>query len=162
MLNKIKAFTIIEVAISMLISAIVIGIVYYAFSLFTMRFIVFREQANIKSDFYLFEKAFTFDLERAEWIDSSENEIILMKSDSLNDAIEYQVLNYCIVRKEQFAVDTFRILIDGFSINKYTKKEIFSKIIEFHMKIKSEEIQIGFKKLFSALQFIKYEAKKDE
>ena len=76
-MKKLRAFTIIELVITLLISSIVISIIYYAYFLVNRQVGKYKDKKQSISSYFLFHKALQSDIDRADAIFDSGGVLIV-------------------------------------------------------------------------------------
>lgn len=106
--NKLKAFTILEITLTMLIVSILASFVYYAFHTFSNMLTEQQQKKRAELDFDLFCDRIRWDSYQSDSI-KIQQEYILSFQDSLG-VIEYQFLDDMILRTQHaIRTDTFNI-----------------------------------------------------
>lgn len=103
--HRVKAFTILEITITMLIAAIVIGITYTAYTIVFKSYLSFNNKNNDMAVLLNLDHLLKRDFEQAETIEKDENGIILKRSNKL---IKYEFQPDFIVRNSA-GIDTFKV-----------------------------------------------------
>jgi len=106
MKTKVKAFTILEVTITMLIAAVVISITYTAYEIVSKSFISFKSKNEDMAMVANIDHLLKRDFDRADIILSANTGIELRQQDK--PVIYYEFANAYIVRKSG-AIDTFKV-----------------------------------------------------
>lgn len=153
-MRKIEAFTIIELVMSLLISGIVIGIVYYAFLFFNRQSIDYQFRSKQISEYFLFNKSLLTDFERAESIsDSSENFLIIQHIDT-GMAIIYEFGTSAITRKTQETVDSFSIKCEELRFYHLAEGSSIVNKVMVKLNINNSSFNTVFLKTYSAAQIL--------
>lgn len=157
--KKLPGFTIMEVTIAMLLSAIVIGLTYTVFSLVTRSYQSYqtghREMATVLSLDGLLRR----DFDRAELILKDTDGIVLI---SKNNIIKYRFYPDYVLRKG-IAIDTFRLKTDSIAMS-FEGKTIDgsetsaedSRLDELDMQLtlQKEKIPYYYHKIYSSANLI--------
>ena len=109
---QLKAFTIREVTISMLVAAIVIGIAYTTFNLVSKSYLGFKTKNQELAILTRVDQLFNRDFEQASLIQSSNNTIIIYKTNQ--SPIWYEINPANIIRRS-VVTDTFKVQTQGLS-----------------------------------------------
>lgn len=105
MKSKLQAFTLFELILGMLLSAIVIGMVYSAWFLFSRVYGQYMDAAAYQAEVIAFRKTLFADVEQASLLKATGDEVVLL--DSLGkEQLRYTVIEEGLVRKGLVA-DTF-------------------------------------------------------
>lgn len=154
-MKRIKAFTIVELVMAMLISSIAIGIVYYAFLFFNKQFLAYENRSQLTSDLLLAEKALQTDIERADIVTDSLGSFIILRGNTPCDEVIYEAGGKNIVRRCGEAVDSFRIENKGMrTIYVNDSVNLVSQIV-FQLVINNSHLEKSFSKQYSADQLMK-------
>lgn len=109
--HKIQAFTIMELTIAMLISAIVIGMMYSAYAIINHSYQSFIDRNGGTATLSLLDQRLNRDISKAESISRYSHTIILKNS---HDTVSYQFLPDRVIRKKALA-DTFKVTSENFN-----------------------------------------------
>ena len=156
-MKKIKAFTIAELAISMLISGIVISIAYYAFFLFNTQFNKYKRKSAIVNDFLLFQTVLNKDMNEADRITDSAGFFIILENPGNERITRYEMSEDHITRYAGEAIDSFSIRPMGFHMETVDDKLPLIRKIVFSSKISTDMISAIFVKRYSAQQLMNEE-----
>jgi prepilin-type N-terminal cleavage/methylation domain-containing protein len=110
--HRIKAFTILEVSITMLIAAILIGITYTAFTIINKSYSSFNTKNKDMAELELLDELLRKDFDRAELIQKDQNGIIFKKADLT--LIKYE-FNPAYIIRISGRIDTFKFKTEGFA-----------------------------------------------
>ncbi|MBB5440942.1 hypothetical protein HDC92_004646 [Pedobacter sp. AK017] len=105
--SKVKAFTLFELVLSMLLATIVIGMAYYASSIFMRLQEGYSKTNLVQAELVQFKKVMAKDVERAASLELSEGELLLedLKGGLL---ISYELGKDRVLRKA-ILLDTFKL-----------------------------------------------------
>jgi len=109
--KKVRAFTIMEVTISMLISAIVIGITYSAYTIIRQSYAIYQTKNETLAVLSRVDQLLTRDFAHAELIVKTPDGVLLS---SPSDTVSY-VFNPDFVVRVAAVTDTFRVQNGGLS-----------------------------------------------
>ena len=104
--HKIRAFTILEVVISMLITAIVIAITYTSYSIISKSYGAFNDKNKMMADYALLDHLLRRDVAQAAFIQKDAEGIALTTS---NKNVKYTFSNDYIIR-QSIRTDTFKFI----------------------------------------------------
>lgn len=107
--TKLKSFSVLEVTFSLLVTAIIIGIIYVLFDLLTYRLEKFKQENVVVTDFNRFSAVFSSDLSKNDVLRSDNEDICL--NGFKNDSCIYIFNNDYITRTNHTFIDTFNIKI---------------------------------------------------
>lgn len=154
-MKQIKAFTILELIIALLLSSIILAISYYTYFLLNNQLVTQQKKNGIINEFQLFENVFQNDFSNAAFIKDTmkTNSLIFFKTD--NEFIKYEFNENNIVRSFDSNNDTFRL--KGKIDKLYLKDDslpVINKIL-FIGLLEKEKITTIFTKYYSASQLMK-------
>ncbi|MDB5137819.1 MAG: hypothetical protein JWP37_4422 [Mucilaginibacter sp.] len=107
--HKVKAFTILEVTITMLIAAILMGITYTTYSIISKSYLSFNLKNNDMATLETLDKLLRKDFARSEFILKDSSGILLK---SALQTVRYELKPDFIVRTSGI-VDTFKVNTEG-------------------------------------------------
>ncbi|NHN27978.1 prepilin-type N-terminal cleavage/methylation domain-containing protein [Flavobacterium jejuense] len=152
--NYIKAFSIVEVMVSMVITAIIVGLIFGVFTIVSEQILAFKKENEQTADFnrlsYSLNKA-VFDSEKMM---VRENGVYFQTYDG--DTVFYQKEETYFIRKAQNFTDTFKIQINEIrmdSLFNSKKSKVFQKL-ELQLVINKNIIPLRFYKPIYANQLI--------
>jgi len=109
--NRIPAFTIMELTVAMLISAIVIGLMYSAYAIISKSYLSFVDRNSNTSTIALLDRRLSRDIDKAEMIQRDSNTVTIR---SHKDTIIYRFQSDRVIRQKLLA-DTFKVSTESFS-----------------------------------------------
>lgn len=152
--NYIKAFSIVEVMVSMVITAIIVGLIFGVFTIVSEQILEFKKENEQTADFnrlsYSINKA-VFDSEK---MISRENGVYFQTYDG--DTISYQKVDGYFIRRAQTFTDTFKLELQTIrldSVYNAKRSKVFQKI-ELELLIHKKSISLRFYKPIYANQLI--------
>jgi Tfp pilus assembly protein PilE len=149
--NKLKAFTIIEVTIAMMASAILILIVYTAFSIISNAYRAFYKKNNEISGLVQFDRLMNKDFSKAKRILRTERGVLLVND---TDSTIYIIDTAYIVRNHKI-IDTFKVKVDS-SLTLFENQPVSLLSRDTAMnRIDQLEIQLNFNNQPVNLQYHK-------
>lgn len=157
--RKIPAFTIMEVVITMLISAIVIGITYTAFSIITRSYQSFDSKHKDMAAVLRLDELLQKDFNRAEIVLKDTDGIALKDSSRI---IKYS-FNPDYVLRIGIVVDTFKVKSDSVSTTfentvvnemKVDKEENRLDELDLNIILQNEKIPYHYHKIYSSANLI--------
>lgn len=153
----IKAFSVMEAVIGMVVTAVVIGIAYVLFSIVSERMENFRIQNLVIGDVNRFTYSVNKDIFESETLVQKENELIFkLISDSI---ITYSINENYIIRKNNTFVDTFNFSIQDVkfdTIRDANKQNVFQRV-DVNVNSNAEKIRFKFFKRIYPNQLIEKE-----
>lgn len=147
-MNRLKAFTLVELLVGMIISAIIITICYYGYSIIYKQYIMYRK---IKSEIVK-----TMQLDTILKEDFTESEITIYGNNVLflikkEGTINYEFKDSCILRIHRGITDTFRLTINDFTLHQLPISS--GNVVDafsFESKFLNEKQRFHFEKNYSA------------
>ena len=157
--RSIKAFTIIEVTIAMLISAIVIGITYAVFSIINQSYNSFNKKNEHMAVVLQLDKLLRRDFEHAELIIKDTSGIVFHGSDK---TVRYKFDTAYVVRigliTDTFKVktDTVNTLFESKTINETGASEEQNRLdqLDLFLVLQNEKITYHYHKIYSSANLI--------
>jgi len=156
---KLKAFTLMELTIAMLISAISIGMAFYMLQYFQKLFISQQRKRQERFSYALFRHLIQQDLSAATWLKATENGFICTDD---NGDINYYLDPKFIVRN-QYNIHKDTFLIKTVSFDTAPKlQNLHSQDITDHVNLRTEfehtEHPFEYIKIYSAQQLLEIES----
>ncbi len=109
--KKIKAFTILEIVISLAIMSIIIAMVYTIYTLMSAQLFEYSDQTEQVNAYNQINVTFKRDLHNAIKIKEINNQVYLLSG---KDTVQYEIFENKLVRSTQTMVDTFRVKVSKF------------------------------------------------
>lgn len=106
-MKKVAAFTLMELLITMMISSIVIGLCYSAYSFTYKEFLLFKKVKQEVVDAMQFNSLLNSEFQNAEKIVYSEHQLLFYFEN--NNTLSYELNDSLIIRKESEIIDTFHL-----------------------------------------------------
>lgn len=165
--NKVQAFTILEVTISMLLAAIVIGITYTSYGIISRSFLSFKARNEDIAMFTRVDQLLKRDFEQASDIYTNNNRVIIKKN--ALSVMSYEITPSYIVRNANI-IDTFKVntlhyqmlfegkikeTIDNNSATLDNDENDRIDELLFTISYKNENIPFHYHKLYSSINLIK-------
>jgi Tfp pilus assembly protein PilE len=154
-MKKLKSFTIVELCVTLLISGVVIGIAYYAYSLFLYQYKKQEAKSALIREYLLFQKAIRTDIDQAEDITDSIAYLTFRKLS--NETAKYNFANDFIYRNTLSATDSFRIKKTEYYFSTVTETSDLVNEIHIVFDLKPEKLRADFKKIYSAQQIMEHD-----
>lgn len=108
--NKVKAITVLEVMISLIISSLVISLSYQSFQLIRQMHSTYSKKREVEESFLSFDKIFSKDFEKASLVLSDGNRKIICVLGGRE--IQYYFYQDYILRESGGISDTFQVVHD--------------------------------------------------
>lgn len=154
--KKLKAFTLMELSIAMLIAGICIGMAFYMFQFFQQLYLGQQREKQEQFTFTLFQHLLKKDMQQAQAVFYEENQLQLLDSIGI---IHYVFSENQILRDHyQQQTDTFNLkvtTVDGLYRN--ASRPSATCIDEFHLTVAFDKEEHSFilDKKYAALQLMK-------
>lgn len=156
--HRLKAFTLMELTIAMLISAISIGMAFYMFQYFQHLFLQQQKQRQERFSYSLFKHLMAQDIDRALWLKTSENGLICENEKGI---IRYEFDPKFIIRDQyNLEKDTFQIQTVHLDITSRVQKlpsEELTDHVNLTIRFENKEHQFDYHKIYSAQQLVQPE-----
>lgn len=138
MKTNLKAYTLIEVLITIVLVSIISVISYSLFSMISKQLIQYQKANQFDIEYYLLNSTLKKDTYEAVDYKLSDSSFDLILKDEEN--VNYRVENRKIIRLKEHILDTFNLEVANFSFleREYNK----SKQAEFFIDIKKEKTEI--------------------
>lgn len=117
-INKIKAFTFIEVTINLVIMSIIVSVVYYSYSIFSKQLLLFSNQIEVVNNLNQINVVLKNDVHHSKKMTKYKDMIKLVLYD--NSEVLYEVINHKISRTVNSKTDYFETHIISHSFLKET------------------------------------------
>jgi type II secretory pathway component PulJ len=154
---NISAFSIVEVLVSMAITAIIIGVIFVIFSIASEQLINFKEQNQYISDYNRFSYVINKDIFESEEMSETENGLIFKKYSG--DVVVFEKQEKYLLRKAQTFVDTFQFEVGAIyfdTVSNVSKSKIFQRL-NVAMQVDKNEQKMRFYKPIYVNQLIRSE-----
>lgn len=153
--KKLKAFTLMELSIAMLIAAICIGMAFYMFQFFQKLYLDQQHEKQEQFSFALFQHLLKRDMQQATAIFYEESELVLQDT---TGTIRYQFDPKYIIRDHyQQHTDTFNlkmIAVDGFYRQMARPSPSCIDELHFTIAFDKNEHSFIFDKKYAALELM--------
>jgi Tfp pilus assembly protein PilE len=106
--NRIKSFTLIEMVLAMLFSAIIVGMAYSAITIFSRLYDNYNLKRSAHADLQLIKQAMARDFNRSPMITLTGNQITMKNRPEAID-VNYAVEDGYLVRRNQFKADSIKM-----------------------------------------------------
>jgi len=156
---QVKAFTIMEMTVAMLISAVVIAFTYTAYSILSRSYITFVRKNNDMEAIIQLDRLFRKDVSRAAAVYRTENGIALKDS---SNTISYEINEIGVIRKA-IVSDTFKVQVSQ-SLATFENRPIATSAddtganliddFSFTLLFRNEKIPYHYHKTYSSANLI--------
>lgn len=154
MTGKLKAFTLLELLIGMIISSLVIAFGYGSYELIYKQFLNYK---NVKVQLIQAEQlrsTWTTDMQKAKMVSFNENKLNLSQED---DILEYTFLDSMIIRKDKEVSDTFFVAVQNIKCDfLFPEERMFVSKFAFTTTILQSNEPFCMEKNYSAEALMKY------
>lgn len=156
MKNKhyIQAFSIVEVMVSLVITAIVVGLIFGVFTIVSQQILEFKRENEQTADFNRLSYSLSKSVFDSEKMIARDNGVYFQNYDG--DTVFYQKEDTYLIRKAQTFTDTFRIALNTIrvdSVYNAKRSKVFQKL-ELELLINEEPVPFRFYKPIYANQLI--------
>ncbi len=141
---NIAAFSIIETVVSLIITAIVMGLIFLIFSILSERMLDFKLQNESIADLNRLTYSINKDIFESEKMYSSVNELLFFSPKT--GSIYYHIHEKYTLRNQHNFIDTFKIVIKQFksdTLSHQTQKVVFKRI-QFEIDINGKLNDLSF------------------
>jgi Tfp pilus assembly protein PilE len=154
-MKKLKSFTIVELTVSLLIGAIVIGIAYYTLLLFMNQYKAQQGKSNLIREYLLFRKAIDADIDHYDFMTDSAS-FIIFKNLNFSNMVQYNFDGNFIVRNSLNSNDTFYIKKQGCKFYHLNDRTNLVKRMDVSFNADKDNLEITFDKPYSSRELIMY------
>ena len=144
---KLKAFTLTETLVAMLISSLAIGFGYMAYEMISRHTLSHKSIGGELSQASLFSNVFDNDLFYADSIQFENNRLSLFQNNSQNT--NYRLLSGNVIRENDAAIDTFHLNAEKIDTNSLAGTDIIGQIV-FSYQWEGEKRKLVFNKQYGA------------
>ena len=153
MRKKVKAFTIVDLIIALLISSVIISIAYYVLSLFNNHFITYQRSTTAVNDFYFFDQTWVRDWEKARYIiDKGDKELEMQYSDETK--VYYSIKGEALIRIKNNAVDTLPVTVAAFKKQPYDTGLDLIQQLDMTVSVQGETINCSYTKYYAVKELL--------
>jgi len=152
--NYIAAFSIVEVMVSMVITAIIVGLIFGVFTIVSEQILEFKKENEQTADFNRLTYSLSKAVFESEKMITRDNGVYFQTYDG--DTILYQKEETYLIRKAQTFTDTFKLDFQAIhidSIYNTKRSKVFQKL-ELELLIHEKNVPLRFYKPIYANQLI--------
>lgn len=157
MAKRLRSFTILELIITLLISSVVIGIVYYAYLTMTKQLAARQRKSAVINEYYLFQLAINQDMENATAILKAEGTetkpLVFYMQDSIRK--EYRFESGVIIRSGASSVDSFRIQATHLRLKKMSDQLPLIRELRLNIQLDDQPFDVVFEKKYTSSELMK-------
>jgi hypothetical protein len=157
--NSIKAFSIVEAIVSMAITAIILGIVFFIFSIITERMLDYKNQNQLVNDLNRITYSLNKDIFDNEKMQILDDEIIF--TGYSGELVKYNFTYDYIIRNKETFIDTFKIKLNQTridSVKSSSQKKVFLKL-NLNVVANEKEMDLHFYKQVFAHELLQLQKK---
>lgn len=152
MMQKLKAFTLMELLIGMIISGVLISICYMSYTLINKQYLNYKTIKAELTEVLQFNSVLDRDIANAERMSFIESKLIINRKKKSD--LEYNFEASFILRKEGEVTDTFRLislnLIPSYLMSRGTMSENLLMSLSFDALVLGEQEHFQFRKSYDA------------
>ncbi|HEY0067686.1 MAG TPA: prepilin-type N-terminal cleavage/methylation domain-containing protein [Flavisolibacter sp.] len=152
---NIKAFTIIELVIALLLSSVVIGVTYTAFALWKKQFTGYHNRSAETGGYVVLCKALQSDADRALYIEDSAG-VLLFRRPGFPD-VRYELSGSRLLRTEGESIDSFFVQVEGLEAGKLKKELPLVRSIGLKAVVENKPVYSLFIKQYAAKDLLNAE-----
>ncbi len=152
--NFIPAFSIMEVIVGMVITAIIMGIIFVIFSIVSERMMDYKDQNQLVNDLNRLTYSINKDIFEAEKMNVIENEVVF--NGYSGETVKYYFQEDYILRDAATFADTFKIKLKNIvidSIKSESRKLVFRKL-KLNVEVNKREMVLNFYKRIYANELL--------
>jgi type II secretory pathway pseudopilin PulG len=161
-MNRINAFTVIELIVGMIISSIVLGIAFYTLVIFNTKIRNYDQKSNNINEFLFFKNVMYRDWDHALLIKKSMNGIFMYGKDQNKPELEYLFDSGRIVRRSNYSKDTFKLCNTLSSLVQCSDELKLIKLLQCEINLNNQNIQFTIQKDYAALELMNAEKANDD
>lgn len=140
--KSLRAFTILEVLLTLMLMGIIITISYALFNVLGKQLSLFEKENINELDYNLFNYAIKSDIDKADDFDIRGDELFLHYYD--NTTIHYKVSRNDILRRHAKSTDTFKIHVTDFKFSQNSSDKPLNKIFELSLVVLKDTINANY------------------
>ena len=152
--NSIPAFSLIEAIVSMVITAIIMGIVFVIFSIVTERMLDYKNQNELVNDLNRLTYSVNKDIFENKKMEVIENEVVF--NGYAGETVKYNFQEEYILRSKETFIDTFKIKLNQIVIDSVKNKSqriVFQKL-KLNVEVNEREMDLKFYKRMYANELL--------
>jgi prepilin-type N-terminal cleavage/methylation domain-containing protein len=152
-ITKIRAFTIIELVVTMLIASVVTAIAYNAYYMLNRQFLSYRNRSASNNTYFLLSTAFQNDFDRALAIqDTLDNRHLIFTGPGTQT--RYEIGQSFIVRQSNGSIDSFLVHSGEPVVTLLNDSISLIRAITIPVYLNGDTILLSGDKLYSSQQFL--------
>lgn len=153
----VKAFTLMELVVALIIGAILTGIILYSYLLFTRQFRLYRVQSNTMNEYLLLTRSLNHDVEAYDFIQDSSRTIIFTNVHGTPPATTYSFTDKQVIRLNENGNDTFHIPVAEYKFDNKSDSIPLVERMSLILNMDGGYMKPVFTKHYSAKQLLWFE-----
>lgn len=154
--SRLQAFTILELTISMLIAAVVIGITYTSYTIISRSYLGFKSKNEQMALLARMDQLLRKDFDHAEQVSAADDQLRIQNVNGT--VVNYHFTDSCMTRSSVI-IDTFKVVMDKpklFFEHQLKENVVIDRIDElsFNITYQSEIIPYHYYKVYSSENLI--------
>jgi prepilin-type N-terminal cleavage/methylation domain-containing protein len=145
---KLRAFTLMELMVTMVVSSIVIGAIYSGFDIVRKQFSVYQDKNGKVAELLFFNSLINKDIINASSVMRTDIELIMINNNDRK--ITWVMDEQMIVRRDHLSEETFDLPVRNFECRlqseEVTRENAYIDEILFDIYLKNDQQQFHFKK----------------
>lgn len=137
----IKAFTILETLISLMLMSIIFTVSYALFNLVGKQLYMFQRENSQVLEYNLFNAALLSDIENANDFELSGDHLLLKNYDA--SQVEYKISTQSILRKRQSTIDTFKLKLLNYKFSSFGEHSS-NKVVSISINVLKDTINTNY------------------
>lgn len=151
-MQKVRAFTLLELLVGMIISSIVIGFCYMSYSIIYKQYLNYKILRKEIVETIQLNSILNTGFVNAETVEFNSNRLVFNSQNG--SQLQYDFTNNFIIRKDREVIDTFKLAATNVIAKDYMESEQSAMAIindfAFDAKIAGETVHFHFTKNYSA------------
>jgi prepilin-type N-terminal cleavage/methylation domain-containing protein len=160
-MKKVRAFSLIELLVAMVISSVVIASAYFMYSMFSKDLIDYKGHINKLSDAVVLNGILEHDINLAQAVKKNSSNGIRIEQGSAN--IDYEWQEDAVLRKTDLSTDTFHLFLKDVELNFMNTEQTVTgsliDVLKFNSSTDGREITFSFEKKYGSDMLVKSENK---
>ena len=154
-MKKLKAFTLLELLIGMIISSIVIAIGYASYNMIYKQYLLYKSYRTELVEFAGLNSELHNNFYNSERVKAKETSLFFEFKNEKEIVFEFN--DEFILRKEKESIDTFKVNVLNYKFFLQNESNIIVNAISFDSELLKEMVQLRFEKMYSAEKLIEAE-----
>lgn len=150
-LNRLPAYTIIELIIIMVLTGILSAFTFSALGLFSQSFTLFHKVTGRSYELTLLHRLLTKDMDQAQLVQQESEKVLHCQYMDKN--VVYEFDNKCIIRKDVL-IDTFHVVAQNYKVALLPLSDKVVQALQFELLVSEQVIPYVFRKPYPADIFV--------